>query len=71
MTPHVALKPDVLHPMSQDELNGAKLTPKAVDPGVFEEHMKGMERGATTQPEGLVAPPVDQPPAPPQQVQPK
>jgi general secretion pathway protein D len=66
LTPHVAAKPDFLHGMSQDELNGAKLTPKAVDPGVFEEHMKGMERGATTQPEGLVAPPVDQSLAPPQ-----
>lgn len=59
LTPHVAARPDVLRPMSQDELDGAKLTPKAVDPGVFDEHMQGMERGATTQPEPLVAPPVD------------
>jgi type II secretory pathway component GspD/PulD (secretin) len=45
LTPHVALMPDALNPMSQDELQGTKLTPNAVAPGRFEEHMQGMRRG--------------------------
>jgi len=45
LTPHVALMPDVLDPMSTDELQGTKLTPNAVSPGQFQEHMKGMQRG--------------------------
>ena len=48
LTPHVAQRPDVLKPMSQDELKGTKLTPGAVEPGVFDDHIRGMQRGATT-----------------------
>lgn len=51
MTPHVAKLPAKLHGMSQDEVNGLKLTPNAVEPGTFQEHIRGMERGgSTTQP---------------------
>ena len=32
--------------MSRDELKGTRLTPRAVGPGVFEEHLRGMQRGA-------------------------
>ncbi len=49
LTPHVALQPGVLKPMSRDEMGGLKLTPSAVTPGIFDEHMRGMQRG-TTQP---------------------
>src|SRR5437588_11437091 len=49
LTPHVAKEPEHLKGMSRDELNGTKLTPGAVEPGVFQEHMRGMQRG-TTQP---------------------
>jgi len=45
LTPHVAPMPDLLNPMSQDELRGTKLTPDAVDPGTFDQHMQGMRRG--------------------------
>ena len=48
LTPHVAQRPDVLKPMSQDELKGTKLTPGAVESGIFDDHMRGMQRGATT-----------------------
>jgi len=52
MTPHVAKLPNKLHGMSQDEVNGLKLTPNAVEPGTIQEHMRGLERGggSTTQP---------------------
>jgi general secretion pathway protein D len=49
LTPHVALNPETLNPMSRDEMKGLKLTPSAVSPGVFDEHMRGLQRG-TTQP---------------------
>jgi type II secretion system protein D len=45
LTPHVAQQPETLKPMSQDELKGTKLTPRAVEPGVFDEHLRGMQRG--------------------------
>ena len=48
LTPHVAQRPDVLKAMSQDELKGTKLTPGAVEPGVFDDQIRGMQRGATT-----------------------
>ena len=58
LTPHVAQAPDVLDDMSHDELKGTRLTPRAVDPGMFDEHMKGMQRGGSsaTQPSGPVSP---------------
>ncbi len=52
LTPHVAPQPDSLEPMSKDEVNGMALTGRAVGPGVFDEHMRGMRCGAApaTQP---------------------
>jgi len=47
LTPHVAQKPDVLKGMTSEERSGTKLTPGAVGPGVFDEHMHGMGLGAT------------------------
>jgi general secretion pathway protein D len=47
LTPHVAQQPDALKPMSADEMKGTTLTPRAVGPGTFEDHMRGMQRGAT------------------------
>jgi len=45
LTPHVAKAPNLLEPMSQDEMKGTKLTPQAVEPGAFDEHLKGLQRG--------------------------
>jgi general secretion pathway protein D len=56
LTPHVAQSPDYLKPMSEDEMEGTKLTPNAVAPGVFQEQMRGMKRGAVTQPTTAPAP---------------
>jgi general secretion pathway protein D len=60
LTPHVAQQPDELSPMSRDELKGTRLAPGAVEPGMFDDHLKGMQRGAepSTQPGGRIAPPV-------------
>ncbi|MDB5332288.1 MAG: gspD 1, partial [Phycisphaerales bacterium] len=59
LTPHVAQQPETLKPMSQDEMNGTKLTPNAVEPGTFDDHLKGMNRGNV--PETRPAPPATQP----------
>ncbi|HET6251794.1 MAG TPA: secretin N-terminal domain-containing protein [Tepidisphaeraceae bacterium] len=48
LTPHVAQEPDSLGGMSGDELKGTHLTPGAVSPGMFDEHLRGMDRGAST-----------------------
>jgi general secretion pathway protein D len=58
LTPHVASEPDVLKPMTEDEERGLKLTPNAVGPGVFQDHMRGMQRGgpAQTQPSTPISP---------------
>lgn len=50
LTPHVALMPDELKTMGEDELDGSKLVPSSVYPGAFQEHLRGMERGASTRP---------------------
>jgi general secretion pathway protein D len=50
LTPHVAKSSEQLPAMSQEEIRGTQLTPNAVDPGVFEDHMEGLRRGATTRP---------------------
>ena len=50
LTPHVAQVPQALKAMSEDEMAGSKVVPDAVEPGAFDEHMKGMQRGAA-QPE--------------------
>ena len=66
LTPHVALDPDDLKGMSEDERAGTKVVQDAVEKGALEEHLKGMQRGAASRPaagvphpgtSGLVAPP--------------
>jgi general secretion pathway protein D len=47
LTPHVALKPETLNQMSQDDMKGLKVIPSAVAPGVFDEYMRGLRRGTT------------------------
>jgi general secretion pathway protein D len=63
LTPHVAARPESLQPMSDDEAAGTKLTPKAVAPGTYQEHMEGMRRGQSpeTRPTGPISPvnPID------------
>ncbi|HSZ55889.1 MAG TPA: secretin N-terminal domain-containing protein, partial [Tepidisphaeraceae bacterium] len=49
LTPHVASDPALLKAMSADEMGGTKLTPQAVSPGSFDDHLRGMQLG-TTQP---------------------
>lgn len=50
ITPHVALQPDELKDMSEKEKAGLKIVPQAVEPGAFDEHLKGLDRGASTRP---------------------
>jgi general secretion pathway protein D len=51
LTPHVAQAPENLPPMSVDEMRGVRLTPGAVQPGMFQEHIRGMNLGGSaTQP---------------------
>jgi general secretion pathway protein D len=58
LTPHVAAQPDILRPMGIDEMKGLKLTPNAVQPGIFQEQLEGMQRGnASTQPSPVYIPP--------------
>jgi type II secretory pathway component GspD/PulD (secretin) len=47
LTPHVATSPDKLPAMSDDETRGTTLLPGAVDPGMYEQHREGLQRGAT------------------------
>jgi general secretion pathway protein D len=76
LTPHVATVPDDLKGMSEDEAAASKVIRNAVEPGAFEDHMKGMQRGAAPprpQAEKRQAAPVKSvpvtPPAPPQDVE--
>ncbi len=46
LTPHVAQEAAMLEDMSADEISESKIIPGAVKPGAFEEHMKGLQRGA-------------------------
>ncbi|MGD0092940.1 MAG: type II secretion system secretin GspD [Planctomycetota bacterium] len=46
LTPHVALDPSALKHMAEQEKAALKLTPEAVAPGTFQEHMEGMARGS-------------------------
>ncbi len=63
LTPHVAAQPTKLKPMSEDEMKGMKVTPNAVEPGAFQEQMRGMDRGGTTtQPTAYPAPTEPPPP---------
>ena len=50
LTPHVVQQPEELTGMSDAEKKGAKIVHEAVEPGAFEEHLKGMERGAVSRP---------------------
>ena len=45
LTPHVAHMADVLKDMTEQEKAGLKIVPKAVAPGVYEEHLEGLRRG--------------------------
>ncbi len=56
LTPHVAIQPDALRPMSQDEMKATTLTQNAVEPGTFHEHLRGMERGGRRPGDHLMAP---------------
>jgi type II secretory pathway component GspD/PulD (secretin) len=50
LTPHVAMQPDELQPMSKAEQSGTKLIQGAVEEGSFQEQMRGMQLGAASQP---------------------
>jgi len=50
LTPHVAQQPEDLEAMSESEKAGTKVIQDAVEKGAFDEHMKGMERGAAPPP---------------------
>ena len=41
----MAASPDVLDGMSKQESDGTRLLPGAVGPGVYQDHLKGLERG--------------------------
>jgi general secretion pathway protein D len=56
LTPHVAQQPESLTSMSRDETKGTQLTPNAVAPGTFEQHLQGMKRGAVSSPQTQPAP---------------
>lgn len=52
LTPHVADSPEQIPGMSKEEVDATKLLPKAIGPGVYDEHRQGMQRGdpAATRP---------------------
>jgi general secretion pathway protein D len=59
LTPHVASAPDRLQPMTNQEIKSLQLAPAAVQPGLFQEHLHGMEvENLSTQPSGLYIPPL-------------
>jgi general secretion pathway protein D len=62
LTPHVAAQAQRLKPMSQDEMKGMKVTPNAVEPGDFQEQMRGMDRGGLTTQPTTVPQPTEPPP---------
>ncbi len=49
LTPHVAQLPEELSEMTGQEVKDTRLTPKAIAPGQFDEHMKGMQTGEVSQ----------------------
>ena len=57
ITPHVAAQADMLRPMSQDEMKGLRVTPGAVEPGIFDEHIRGLQRGGAPG-GGVLMPPI-------------
>jgi general secretion pathway protein D len=50
LTPHVAQRPEELEPMADDEAHNTRLTPNAVTPGTFDDHMDALRRPRPTQP---------------------
>ena len=57
LTPHVAQDPGKLKPMSDVEKAALKIVPNAVAPGVFQDHMEGLDRmGHLDQPNASPAP---------------
>jgi general secretion pathway protein D len=62
LTPHVAQVPEALKDMAEAEKAGAKVIKEAVEPGAFEEHIRGLERGAAPPP--AAKPPAAKPPVP-------
>ena len=48
LTPHVAMALDFLQKMSEDEEQTLKLVPTAIQPGTWDQQMKGMNAGGTT-----------------------
>lgn len=46
LTPHVAREPDELRDMTEDEMTGLRQMREAVEPGVFDEHLEGMQLGS-------------------------
>ena len=68
LTPHVAADPDQLKDMTEQELDGLKLAPDAVEKGAFQEHLRGLERGDVGgdrrdegPPDEMIGPPATQP----------
>ncbi len=55
LTPHVASLPEMLQEMSEGETSRATIVPKAVAPGVYDEHMRGLQRGVTPRDESSPA----------------
>jgi general secretion pathway protein D len=60
LTPQVVPRPELLATMADVELKNAKLTPNAVSPGIFQDHMDamsaGLEGNPTTRPATRPAP---------------
>ncbi len=52
LTPHVAQVPEDLPGMSAGEMSGTKVIKGAVEPGAFEDQMKGMRQGGAPSDEG-------------------
>jgi len=50
LTPHVAEEPAMLQAMSKEEVAGSEAVKGAAGDEAFAEHMKGLQRGATTRP---------------------
>ncbi|QNN25213.1 type II secretion system secretin GspD [Planctomycetales bacterium ZRK34] len=45
LTPHIASQPEQLEDISADEQRGTQIVPHAVQPGEFNRHLRGMQRG--------------------------
>jgi len=63
LTPHVAAQPEYLQSMGAQETEGTKLLPHAIEPGAYEEHRRGLDRGAA--PTTMPSAPSTEPSSPP------